>query len=246
MNASDDRSAASLRSRLVSAMQMQPVFGDKRPVLVVVDEIDGLAPDAVEELISMIKATPDRQTGLSGDEDVGAKGKSKGKGTKSKGGTTFKDNKQGLTRPVICICNDMVRSVQHVQCSACPAPWPPGRHAIVGLSDIPPPPVRVFHCARGCCCVPLPVVGLEQYAPSVRALREYAQVVTFPKTPIQRLTARLKDVCAREHLVATADALTQLCTLSGNDIRTCLNTLQFIRYRHGVCVLWCVCGVGGP
>ena len=93
-------------------MQMQPVFGDKRPVVVVVDEIDGLAPDAVDELISMIKATPDRVTGATAGADAadadgaasGAKGK---KGKKS--GSTFKDGSQCLTRPVICICNDMVR-----------------------------------------------------------------------------------------------------------------------------------------
>jgi chromosome transmission fidelity protein 18 len=119
MNASDDRSASSLRARLVSAMQMQPVFGDKRPVLVVVDEIDGLAPDAVEELISMIKATPDRQTGESDDAKGGA---SKGKGKKGgKAGVTFRDGKQGLTRPVICICNDMVRRLLQLLAAVCPS-----------------------------------------------------------------------------------------------------------------------------
>jgi hypothetical protein len=91
---------------------MQPVFGDKRPVVVVVDEIDGLAPDAVDELIAMIKATPDRLTGMLGGADgpdsEAAAGSGKGK-KMQKTSNAFKDGKQGLTRPVICICNDMVR-----------------------------------------------------------------------------------------------------------------------------------------
>jgi hypothetical protein len=99
--------------------------------------------------------------------------------------------------------------------------------------------VRVCVLVRACLCVwwACAVAGggacaiccVRQYAPSVRALREYAQVVVFPKTSSQRLIARLKDVCAQEHMVATSDALTQLCTMSANDIRTCLNTLQFVR-----------------
>ncbi len=104
-------------------MQMQAVFGDKRPVVVIVDEIDGLAMDAVDELIAMIKATPERGAGVpDGEGDGGAaagaggpavKGKGRGKAGASGGsggsGSNFKDKNQAITRPVICICNDMVR-----------------------------------------------------------------------------------------------------------------------------------------
>ena len=41
MNAFDDRSADALRSKVTDAVQMQPVIGDKRPNLVVIDETDG-------------------------------------------------------------------------------------------------------------------------------------------------------------------------------------------------------------
>ena len=41
INASDERTATSLTSRINDAVQMQAVMGDKRPNCVVIDEIDG-------------------------------------------------------------------------------------------------------------------------------------------------------------------------------------------------------------
>lgn len=42
INASDERGGKNLRERIVDAQQMAPAFGDSRPVLVVVDECDGM------------------------------------------------------------------------------------------------------------------------------------------------------------------------------------------------------------
>ena len=41
INASDDRTAKVLRSKLRNAMEMRSVFGDKRPNCIILDEIDG-------------------------------------------------------------------------------------------------------------------------------------------------------------------------------------------------------------
>ena len=68
-----------------------------------------------------------------------------------------------------------------------------------------------------------------QYAPSVRALREFAQVVVFPKPHTQRLVTRLRQICKAERVPVANDALQYLCNASENDVRTCLNTLQFVR-----------------
>ena len=43
INASDDRSATALQSRIQDAVQMQSVIGRKKPNLVVIDEVDGVA-----------------------------------------------------------------------------------------------------------------------------------------------------------------------------------------------------------
>ena len=43
INASDDRSAGALTSRIQNAAQMQSVVGDRRPNCIILDEIDGAA-----------------------------------------------------------------------------------------------------------------------------------------------------------------------------------------------------------
>ena len=46
INASDDRSATALQSRIQDAVQMQSVMGQKKPNLVVIDEVDGIAGES--------------------------------------------------------------------------------------------------------------------------------------------------------------------------------------------------------
>ena len=47
INASDDRTAAALQSRIHDAVQMQSVLGTRQMNLVIVDEIDGIAGDDI-------------------------------------------------------------------------------------------------------------------------------------------------------------------------------------------------------
>ena len=176
VNASDDRSAPALRSRVLAAMQisyttplccnllptmhvvltvtasssltrraaarppaaasvfllhMQSVFGDKKPVCLVLDEVDGLTSEAVEELVKIIRATPDRgatskssdaayrasATGDGGDgsDNEDAPSALAGKGGKKKQARRV-EPQQTLRRPVICICNDMVQQTLFFFC----------------------------------------------------------------------------------------------------------------------------------
>lgn len=45
INASDDRTATALQSRIQDAVQMQSVLGKRQMNLVIVDEVDGIAGD---------------------------------------------------------------------------------------------------------------------------------------------------------------------------------------------------------
>jgi chromosome transmission fidelity protein 18 len=77
---SDDRTANRFKSKLESATEMRSeVFGGFKPNLLVIDEIDGLAPSEGQGAVDVL-------LGL-----IGEKGKSA---------------KKKLNRPIICICND--------------------------------------------------------------------------------------------------------------------------------------------
>jgi len=156
INASDDRTAKKFDAKLRAALEMRSVFGDQRPNLVIVDEIDGLSPGegkgAADALLRWVDDAPQAKKGKA---------------------------KRRLMRPIICICND-------------------------------------------------------QYAPALRKLRAVALVFKIEKPKTGRLATRLGEICAAEGLQADPSSLTALCELADNDIRSCLNTLQFIRKKTTV------------
>jgi len=81
INASDDRSAKELTQKIEAACTMQACFGaDKRPNLIVLDEIDGI--DGASTVTTLLKIV-----------QQGFRGANKGE-------------KKPLRRPVICICNN--------------------------------------------------------------------------------------------------------------------------------------------
>lgn len=55
------------------------------------------------------------------------------------------------------------------------------------------------------------------------------QVVEFGRTDTSRLVDRLKAICRAENLTVSGDTLRTLAAATDNDIRSCLNTLQFVR-----------------
>uniref|UniRef100_A0A6A7G3E8 Chromosome transmission fidelity protein 18 homolog n=1 Tax=Hirondellea gigas TaxID=1518452 RepID=A0A6A7G3E8_9CRUS len=158
INASDDRSASKLRDRIISATQMQNVLGEKKPNLVIIDEIDGIdgaANNAINEIVRIANA-----------------GKLNNNSSKS----SKKKKLRVCKRPIICICND-------------------------------------------------------PYARSLRPLREVAKVFAFKPPSEYSLSHRLQVICRKEHLQADLRTLSQLGALTSFDVRSCLNTLQFIRRR---------------
>ncbi|CAI5720669.1 unnamed protein product [Hyaloperonospora brassicae] len=156
VNASDDRTASVLRNKIISAMEMQSIWGDRKPNCIILDEIDGAmngsdGKSAIEVIQEIVDAPL----------------------VKKKGGTkTSAKNRHPLTRPLICICNDL-------------------------------------------------------YASVLRPLRRMAKVFTLDAPHPQRLVTRLKQICRHEGIKASTGALASLCSSAGNDIRYCLNTLQF-------------------
>ncbi|OWF51090.1 chromosome transmission fidelity protein 18 homolog [Mizuhopecten yessoensis] len=78
---------------------------------------------------------------------------------------------------------------------------------------------------------PIICICNDQYVPSLRLLRQNAMVITFPQTEPAKLASRLYEVTRKESLKADMNSLLALCEKTDNDIRSCLNTLQFI-HRH--------------
>ncbi len=213
VNASDDRGKRSIVRTVAAAQDTQAVFGDKRPVCVVLDEIDGMDAAAVAELVKMLRATPSPllsggageqkaaaaaagggARGGSDSEDGGREGgggapsaagggrkrarRARGDGAAGAGGDGGGGGGGGtvpkLTRPLLCICNDL-------------------------------------------------------YAPALRELRPLVQVVEFRKAAGEKLLARLRGVVAAEGMAVSREALASLISLTDGDVRSCLHTLQYLR-----------------
>jgi len=174
INASDDRSGRAIVDRVHDAMNMQSVFGDNKPNLVVLDEIDGAASGerGLQELVKMIVATAKARRAAveaarpaAGGEGSGApvhfRTVSSATGKKKK--TKKKRSAQVLNRPLICICNNKVGGL----------------------------PGWVRRLTSSWPTLTLPV---EQYSPALHELRQVAQLVDFKPMTTMRLAARLQ-VC---------------------------------------------------
>ncbi|KAL1368046.1 hypothetical protein HN51_022146 [Arachis hypogaea] len=68
----------------------------------------------------------------------------------------------------------------------------------------------------------------DLYAPALRPLRQIAKVHMFVQPTVGRVVSRLKHICNKEGMKASAIALTALANYTECDIRSCLNTLQFL------------------
>ena len=55
INASDDRATSSFKQKLIAATEMQNVFGDKRPNLLIIDEVDGLPAGEAQVSASIVQ-----------------------------------------------------------------------------------------------------------------------------------------------------------------------------------------------
>ncbi|XP_074867102.1 chromosome transmission fidelity protein 18 homolog isoform X2 [Carettochelys insculpta] len=78
---------------------------------------------------------------------------------------------------------------------------------------------------------PIICICNDQYVPSLRLLRQQAFLLRFPPTAPSRLVQRLYEIAIKQGMKADMGALTVLCEKTENDIRSCLNTLQFLHGR---------------
>ncbi|KAL6481294.1 hypothetical protein MHYP_G00093740 [Metynnis hypsauchen] len=78
---------------------------------------------------------------------------------------------------------------------------------------------------------PIICICNDLYAPALRPLRQQAFLLTFPPTQPSRLAQRLTEIARRQGMKADTGTLMALCEKTDNDIRSCINTLQFLHGR---------------
>jgi len=230
INASDDRSGASLTSRVLDAVQMQSVMGEKRPNCLVIDEIDGAAggaegKSAISALIKIITATA-ATSGDGGGKDGGS----------NKG---FGNNKFGGRNGGNTIGNSAAESDSddEEQGTAVDNTNGGGRGGGGGgltssgkfVRGSRPAKQKVRPLMRPIICI-----CNDLYAPVLRPLRDVCKIFHFRKPSAERLAHRLQMVCAAQGLRAEKSTLRMLAERAECDIRSCLNTLQFLSKKQKV------------
>lgn len=75
---------------------------------------------------------------------------------------------------------------------------------------------------------PIICICNDLYVPALRPLRQLAFLLTFPQTQPSRLAQRLAEIAVRQGMKADTGSLMSLCEKTDNDIRSCINTLQFL------------------
>ncbi|XP_033118482.1 chromosome transmission fidelity protein 18 homolog [Anneissia japonica] len=78
---------------------------------------------------------------------------------------------------------------------------------------------------------PIICICNDLYVPALRPLRQIAFVSHFPPTVASRLASRLMQIATNNALKTDMTTLMTLCQKTENDIRSCLNTLQFIQTK---------------
>ncbi|KAM6250098.1 chromosome transmission fidelity protein 18 homolog [Porphyrio hochstetteri] len=78
---------------------------------------------------------------------------------------------------------------------------------------------------------PIICICNDQYVPALRPLRQQSFLLNFPRTAPSRLAQRLCEIAVRQGMRADSGALLALCEKTDNDIRSCINTLQFLHGR---------------
>ncbi|KAI9484496.1 hypothetical protein BDB00DRAFT_792827 [Zychaea mexicana] len=81
---------------------------------------------------------------------------------------------------------------------------------------------------------PIICICNDLYAPVLRPLRSVAHLIQFRKIPMLTIAKRLQEICEEEGLESDLRALSLLAEITDGDIRSCLNTLQFIRGKSSV------------
>lgn len=78
---------------------------------------------------------------------------------------------------------------------------------------------------------PIICICNDLYVPALRLLRQQAFLLVFPQTQPLRLTQRLGEISLQQGMKVDTGTLMSLCEKTDNDIRSCINTLQFLHGR---------------
>ncbi|XP_030636662.1 chromosome transmission fidelity protein 18 homolog [Chanos chanos] len=78
---------------------------------------------------------------------------------------------------------------------------------------------------------PIICICNDLYVPALRPLRQQAFLLAFPPTQPSRLSQRLAEISRLQGMKADTGTLMALCEKTDNDIRACINTLQFLHGR---------------
>nr|XP_019956731.1 PREDICTED: chromosome transmission fidelity protein 18 homolog [Paralichthys olivaceus] len=78
---------------------------------------------------------------------------------------------------------------------------------------------------------PIICICNDLYVPALRPLRQQAFLLAFPQTQPSRLAQRLAEISLHQGMKTDTGTLMSLCEKTDNDIRSCINTLQFLHGR---------------
>ncbi|KAJ7583006.1 hypothetical protein C8J56DRAFT_1015638 [Mycena floridula] len=162
INASDARSGQVVDDRIRPALESGFTVGSDKPLLLIIDEIDGATGGSetssgfIHKLIQLTQDKP-RKKGRYANRDP--------------------QRKRPILRPIICICNDLNAS-------------------------------------------------------ALAKLRPIAFQLRYQRPADIHTVKRLREVCEIEGLRADQRALTTLVAVARGDLRSCLNTLQFVKSRN--------------
>jgi len=80
---------------------------------------------------------------------------------------------------------------------------------------------------------PIICICNDEYAKSLRPLREICTVFRFKPIATRTLCKRLLDICRREFIHTDLRTLSYLASITNNDVRASLHTLQFFKENSG-------------
>lgn len=72
------------------------------------------------------------------------------------------------------------------------------------------------------------------YAQCLKNIRSKATIIWMPPPPASKIINRLKTICISEYLHYEMKALIEIAEISRYDMRTALNTLQFLSYKQPI------------
>lgn len=78
---------------------------------------------------------------------------------------------------------------------------------------------------------PIICICNDQYVAALRPLRPYCQILNFRPLSVPTVVARLRTICHTEGLQADVRALNALCEITESDLRSCVNSLQYVRMK---------------